>query len=126
MILNYKYHEDILVITSVKLLKGDTREIDSFYLFTSKHFTVTQYIITPIDYKGDDDFRRFQKEVSFNCKINGMGYLIETGSSSYYTPVCFNSGPEIEVEFKYPDLFTMKVLKSLYETIIAESSDELR
>lgn len=125
-ILNYRYHADLLIITSIRLYEGNTREIDSFYVFRSTRFNVVQYIVTPIDYKGDEDFKKFEEEVSFSSKINGMGYLIETEPTSYFTPVSFNSGPEIEVEFKYPDYFTMKVLKSLNDTIISESAKGLK
>lgn len=125
VILNYRYYEDLLVITSIKLLDGKIRENGSFYIFSSKPFQVKQYVVPPIGYKGNVDSERIKKEVPFKSYTNGMGYLIETSPISYYTPVCFNSGQEIEVDFTNPELFTMKVAKSLNDKMMKESADGL-
>ena len=120
IILHYKYHGEILVITVIKPYRGETETTDTTYIIRSKEFGITQFIVVPMNYQGTENFDEFAKNPSFTSTRNDMGYIIET-TTGHYLPASFNPGPELEVIYRHPDSLIITMFKEINDILTAEA-----
>jgi ATP-dependent protease HslVU (ClpYQ) peptidase subunit len=121
IILHYKYHGEILVITVIKPYRGETETTDTTYIIRSKEFGITQFIVVPMNYQGMENFNEFAKNPSFKSNHNAMGYIIET-TTGHYLPASFNVGPELEVKYNHPGNLTITMFKDINDILTAEAT----
>ncbi|MFT3681233.1 MAG: hypothetical protein QM791_13235 [Ferruginibacter sp.] len=119
-IMNYKYHNELLVITVLKPNKGTTETTDTKYIIISEDFKIEQFIVSPIDYDSSPENMQNLPGPSFVSNRNAMAYIIET-ESSHYLPVSFNVGPELVVKYKHPHQIMISMNKLFNDTMTAES-----
>jgi hypothetical protein len=120
IVLHYKYHEEVLVITAFKAYSGETETTDSTYIIRSKDFGITQFIVTPLNYNEEEGLAKIEKNPSFKSLYNAMGYIFET-KTGHYLPASFNTGPELEVNYTHPDVLSIKIFKEINDILIAEA-----
>jgi hypothetical protein len=124
IVMHYKYHGDVLVITCIRTIKGTTRETDMEYIITSDQLMVGQFHVTPIDHIEDSKFAEDLKDMSFTSYINALGYIFET-DTGYYIPASFQRGKQIKVEYKHPGLLEISMEKHVTDQLIDEAKNAL-
>lgn len=120
IILHYKYHGEILVITVIRPHKGRIQGTNTSYIISSKEFEIMLFIVVAMNYQGTENFDEFAKDPSFTSTWNAMGYIIET-ATGHYLPSSFNVGPEIEVKYEHPNSITISMFKEINDTLTAEA-----
>jgi len=116
IILHYRYDGDILLITAVAALRGETEVKDTEIIIRYKEFVTNLFIVEPINYGRSIDIEKYKQDTSFTSYRNGMGYIIETEGGKFL-PAIFNVGSELKVEYQH--------LSSVIITMNREINDKL-
>lgn len=124
IIMHYKYHGEILVITCIRTIKGTTRATDTEYIIASNHLTIGQFHVTPIDHIVDSELAEELKDMSFTSYINALGYIFET-ETGYYLPASFQRGGQVKVEYKHPGSLEIIMEKHVTDQLIEEAKNAL-
>lgn len=124
IILHYKYHGDILLITCIRTFGGRTTETDKQYIIQSNNISVRPFIVVPLDYFGSTDFSNITRDLSFSSLHNAMGYIIET-KTGLYLPASVNIGPELQVSYNPIEGVSITMEKEINERMIREAKSEL-
>jgi hypothetical protein len=120
IILNYKYHGELLVITAIKPHKGTTIPNDTHYTITSNEFDRRKFIVKPLDYFGDDNLDHLYNDYSFSSHLNAMSYIIES-EGGYYIPASINVGSELEIKYDDSDTITITMLRGISDRLTKEA-----
>lgn len=116
IVLRYKYHDDILVITAIAADYGE-REVNSEKIIVRyRSFGVTQFVVAPIDLNHDVDLSQFSTDTSFISFKNAMGYILKTKTGKYL-PASFVIGPEITVDYKHRTSLTITMFKQVNDSL---------
>lgn len=117
VILHYKYHDEVLVITVIRTHKGTTHATDTSYVINCKEFSTIQFVVTSIGYSGTEDFDQFMQNASFTSTRTAMGYIIET-ANGHYLPASFHIGKELEVKYDHPLGVTITMAKEINDILV--------
>lgn len=124
IVLHYKYHGDVLLITCIRTFGGQTTETDTQYIIRSTNFSLRPFIVIPLDYTESLDFSEITKRLAFKNEHNAMGYIIET-KTGLYLPASVNIGPELQVSFNDEEGLTIIMEKEVNDRMIREAKTEL-
>lgn len=116
IVLRYKYHGEILVITAIAPDKGETETTDTQIITRYKSFQVTQFIVAPVDHRGDIDISQFGVDTSFTSVKNAMGYILETETGKYL-PASFHIGKDLQVEYTHLTSVTITMQRELNDIL---------
>lgn len=122
--MRYKYYGDVLVITVIQALRGQTEVTDSQVIVTYLDYTVKQFPVLPVNYVDKFNIEAEVKDASFTCYQNGMGYIIET-SEGKYMPASFNIGKELSVVYEQGKTLVITMDRQINDTLINESKKNL-
>lgn len=122
IILHYKYHGELLVITVVSPQKGTTKPTEDSYLIESNDLKTKQFVVAPFSYTGSDDFEELKQTQSFVSNKVAMSYIIET-QEGYYAPASFNFGSELQIRYDFPGQLTVSMFKQINDILTAQAKD---
>lgn len=121
IILHYKYHGEVLVITVIRPHQGNTTASETEYIISCNDFGIMQFVVTPMNYHGSEDFEHFAQNPSFSNTRIAMGYIIET-PKGHYLPASFNTGPEIQINYNHPNNVTITMVKGINDKLTSEAN----
>lgn len=99
-IMYYKYHGEILVITSIEIFSARLEEVDSDFVAICHDIEARVYPVLPLDVnKNDIDRNVYAKDASFTTYRVARGYFLNKEDYVHSIPSGFNQGPEISVEY---------------------------
>lgn len=124
IILHYKYHGNVLVITAIAPQKGETAATDDQIVTRYTRYRVGQFIVESMIPDEKYDSKKITEISSFTSHLNAMGYIIETGSGGYYLPSSFHYGPEMTVEYKHKESVTITMKRELND-ILSEAAKKI-
>lgn len=124
IILRYKYHGEVLVITCIRTLGGRTETTDSNYVITCNSYNVRPFIVLPIDHFETDSLENLTRDLSFVTNNVAMGYILET-ETGYYLPASVHLGPELSVNFQQSGTLTITMKKEVNDRIVEEARNTL-
>lgn len=123
IILNYKYHGELLVITVIRCFSGNTIVNDDSYTIVSDNILKRKFIVTPFEFSEDID-QSLGDNYSFTSNLNVMSYILE-GQGHYFVPASFNIGRELEIEHLHPNTIKVTMLKPINDRLTAEAKKVL-
>jgi hypothetical protein len=118
IILHYKYHGDVLVITVLAPNNGKTKVHNDQIITEYTHFRHRQFIVEPILGSEGLDLEKVTANPSFVSRLNAMGYILETIDGSKYSPSSFHFGPEVTVEYQHNESVTITMKKELNDILL--------
>lgn len=119
IVMHYKYYEDVLIITVIQALRGQTEVTDTQVIFRYMEASVRHFPVLPVDYPGKFVIEDIVQDPSFVCYQNGMGYIIETGTGKYI-PASFNIGKELSVVYEHGKSLVVTMDRQINDTLMSE------
>jgi hypothetical protein len=96
----YKYHGEILVITSIEIYHARPEEVDSDFVALCYDIEARVYPVLPLDIDENDvDRNIYTKDAYFTTNSVVRGYVLNQDGYIHSIPSGFNRGPEITVEY---------------------------
>jgi len=123
VVLHYKYHGDLLVITAIAPFSGETEIADAEIIVRYKSFKVNAFVVEPLNFGQTIDLANLESKASFLSERVAMGYIIET-EGGRYMPASFNVGNDLRVEYTHPSSLVITMKKEINEAIIKASEEQ--
>jgi hypothetical protein len=99
-IMYYKYHGEVLVVTSLEIFHAKPEEVGSDIIALCYDIEVRVYPILPLDVNDADiDRNTYTKDASFITHSVARAYALNQDGYVHSIPSGFNFGPEISVEY---------------------------
>jgi hypothetical protein len=100
-IMYYKYHGEVLVITSIEVFHAKPEEVGSDFIALCYDIEARVYPVLPLDVNDADiDKNAYTKDASFITHSVARAYALNQDGYIHSVPSGFNFGPEISVEYK--------------------------
>lgn len=117
LLMHYKYVGEVLLITVIDLHKGQTAEVDDDLVITSRHFDVTRFVVTPIDYAEEIDLERYQFDTSFEVNKMGMGYIFQT-EKGHVLPASFYAGEQMKIQYNHLEHLEITMHRRMNDEVV--------
>lgn len=119
IVMRYKYYGEVLIITVIQGLKGQTEVTDTHVVFRYLEAMVRHFPVLPVNYPDRFVLEDVMQDPSFTCYQNGMGYIIETGTGKYI-PASFNIGKELSVAYEHGKSLVITMDRQINDTLVGE------
>ena len=126
IILHYKYHGNVLVITVLTPRRGETTVTDKQIINRYTDYTVGQFIVESMLPTEGFDLEEVKKNKSFTSHLNAMGYILETDDGGNYMPSSFHHGPELTVEYRHEESVTITMKRELNDILMEKAKEVFR
>lgn len=120
IVLHYKYHGEVLIITAIKPVSGTTQTTEDSYIIESKNPVWRLFVVTPVSYPEDYNPSDLTRKTSFRSNFNAMGYILESKTGSWI-PASFNIGRELTVQYDPDNGLTITMLKDINDILIRQA-----
>lgn len=99
-IMYYKYHEEVLTITSIDVYGAKLKAKDDDIIVVSQNIVARVYPVLPLDLDETTiDKNTYAKNVSFTTNCVARSLVLNKEGYVHSIPSFFNRGPEIRIEY---------------------------
>lgn len=125
VVMRYKYYDEVLIITVIQAIRGQTEVTDTHVVFSYLENMVRHFPVLPVNYPGEFVLEDLIQDFSFTCYQNGMGYIIETPTGKYI-PASFNIGKELSVVYEHGKSLVITMDRQINDTLVGEVQKVIR
>lgn len=124
-VMYYKYHGEVLAITSIEVFNARPEEVNSDFIVVCHDVEARVYPVFPLDIDLKSvDMNEYTNDVSFSTNRVGRAYVFDKDGFIHSIPSGFNQGSEIKVVFNQKEnLMKIHMHKSLLKEMKSIAKD---